>query len=120
MEYIGERITIDNNICNGRPVIKGTRIAVQTVLDFLSAGDSVEEILNQYPSLESDDIKASLRFVADLMEYKTTTKKTFDAVKFMREQLRRLSEKLSQMTKAEIVEYFRQKREANSVRPGGE
>jgi len=48
---------------------------------------------------------------------KTTTKKTFDAVKFMREQRRRLSDKLSKMTKAEIVEYFRQKRKENGVRP---
>jgi len=48
---------------------------------------------------------------------KTTTKKTFDAVKFMREQRRRLSEKLSKMTKAEIVEYFRQKRKEKGVRP---
>jgi hypothetical protein len=48
---------------------------------------------------------------------KTTTKKTFDAVKFMREQRKRLSEKLSKMTKAEIVEYFRQKRKEYRVRP---
>ncbi len=67
MEYIAERITIDDNICNGRPTIRGTRITVQTILDFLSAGDSPEDILQQYPSLESDDIKASIRFAADLM-----------------------------------------------------
>ncbi|MBA7579519.1 hypothetical protein ES708_21390 [subsurface metagenome] len=67
MEYIAERITIDDNICNGRPTIRSTRITVQTILDFLSAGDSANDILNQYPSLEPDDIKASIKFAADLM-----------------------------------------------------
>lgn len=67
MEYIAERITIDDNICNGRPTIRGTRISVQTVLDFLSAGDSPKDILEQYPSLEPDDINACIKFAADLM-----------------------------------------------------
>jgi c-di-AMP phosphodiesterase-like protein len=47
----------------------------------------------------------------------TTTKKTFDAVKFMREQRDKLSEKLSKMTKEEIVEYFKQKKLENSTKP---
>lgn len=67
MEYIADRITIDDNICNGRPTVRGTRISVQTVLDFLSAGDSPKEILDQYPSLESEDIMACIKFAADLM-----------------------------------------------------
>ena len=67
MEYIAERITIDDNICNGRPTIRGTRVSVQTILDYLSAGDSTQDILDQYPILEPDDINASLKFAADLM-----------------------------------------------------
>jgi uncharacterized protein (DUF433 family) len=67
MEYIFDRITIDDEICNGRPTIRGTRISVQTVLDFLSAGDSTEDILAQYPSLNAEDIKACIKFAADLM-----------------------------------------------------
>jgi len=47
----------------------------------------------------------------------TTIKKTFDAVKFMREQRQRLSEKLSKMTKEEIIEYFRKKKQENLVKP---
>lgn len=74
MEYITDRITIDDTICNGRPTIRGTRISVQTVLDFLSAGDSEKEILDQYPSLESDDIKACIKFAADLMNRNYTIK----------------------------------------------
>jgi uncharacterized protein (DUF433 family) len=60
MEFISERITIDEMICGGKPTIRGKRIAVQTILEFLSAGESVEEILNQYPSLEREDISVCL------------------------------------------------------------
>ena len=67
MEYIADRITIDDNICNGRPTIRGTRISVQTILDFLYVGDSSQDILDQYPTLEPDDINASLKFAVDLM-----------------------------------------------------
>lgn len=67
MQFVSERITIDEKICNGKPTIRGKRIAVQTVLEFLSAGESVEEVLNQYPSLEREDIKACLEFASGLM-----------------------------------------------------
>jgi len=67
MEYITDRITIDANICNGKPTIRGSRITVQTILDFLSAGDTPEEILKQYPKLEIEDIAESLRFAANLL-----------------------------------------------------
>lgn len=67
MEYIAERITIDEKICNGKPTIRGSRITVQTLLEFLSAGDSPDEILKQYPALEIEDIQASLKFAASLL-----------------------------------------------------
>jgi len=62
MTYIAERITIDEKICNGKPTIRGTRITVQTILEFLSAGETAEEVLRQYPSLEREDITACLEF----------------------------------------------------------
>jgi len=68
MEYIIDRITIDPDLCNGKPTIRGKRITVQTVLEFLSAGDSREEILESYPSLEPEDIDACLQFASKLME----------------------------------------------------
>jgi uncharacterized protein (DUF433 family) len=68
MNYISDRITIDENICNGKPTIRGKRITVQTVLEFLSAGESVEGVLNQYPSLEREDIAACLKFASSLMD----------------------------------------------------
>ena len=61
-----ERIIIDPDICNGRPTIEGTRITVQTVLEFLGAGDTVEDILGEYPSLTREDISASLRCASRL------------------------------------------------------
>jgi uncharacterized protein (DUF433 family) len=61
------RITIDPDICNGKPTIRGKRITVQTILEFLSAGEDREEILRQYPSLEEADIDACLAFAAELM-----------------------------------------------------
>jgi uncharacterized protein (DUF433 family) len=67
MEYIAERITLDEKICNGKPTIRGKRIAVQTILEFLSAGESADEILLQYPSLEPEDIVACLKFASEMM-----------------------------------------------------
>ena len=68
--YLDGRITIDPDLCNGKPTIRGKRITVQTVLEFLSAGDSQEEILKQYPSLEPEDIQACLTFATQLMNHK--------------------------------------------------
>ena len=61
------RITIDENICNGKPTIRGKRIAVQTIIEYLSAGEKEEAILKQFPSLEKEDIMACLKFAAELM-----------------------------------------------------
>ena len=62
-----DRIIIDPTICNGRPVIAGTRIAVQTVLEFLAAGDSVEDVLEEYPSLTRVDVQACLDYASRVM-----------------------------------------------------
>lgn len=75
MEYLTERITIDENLCNGKPTIRGKRITVQTILEFLSVGETEEEILRQYPSLEPGDIKACLEFAAALMSRSFVIKK---------------------------------------------
>lgn len=68
MENLIERITIDPDVCGGKPVIRGKRITVQTILGFLSSGDSKETILEQYPSLEMEDIDACLKFASTLLE----------------------------------------------------
>ncbi len=57
-----ERIIVDPAICNGLPIVRGTRITVETVLGYLSAGDSVDEILAEHPDLQREDITACLAF----------------------------------------------------------
>ena len=61
------RISIHPDICNGRPVIAGTRISVKTILEFLGAGDSIEDVLEEYPSLKREDIYACIQFASKLM-----------------------------------------------------
>lgn len=65
--YFDGRITIDPAVCNGKPTLRGKRITVQTILGYLSEGDSEAEILEQYPSLEAEDIRACLRFATQVM-----------------------------------------------------
>jgi uncharacterized protein (DUF433 family) len=62
-----DRIIIDPTVCNGRPTVRGTRITAQSVLEFLGAGDSIEEILEEYPALTHDDVLACLRYSSRLM-----------------------------------------------------
>jgi len=61
-----ERISINPNICHGKPCIKGTRIWVSLIVDNLAAGATEEEILDAYPSLTKDDIKAALAYAAEM------------------------------------------------------
>jgi uncharacterized protein (DUF433 family) len=63
------RIIVDPAVCNGRPVIRGKRITVQSILEFLAAGDKEEDILSAYPSLEPADIKAALAFASQMMNH---------------------------------------------------
>ena len=58
------RITIDDAQCGGRPCIRGMRIRVTDILEWLGAGASIEEILEDYPGLEREDILASIEYAA--------------------------------------------------------
>lgn len=57
-----EHISIDPRICHGKPCIKGTRIWVSLVLDFLASGESIESILQEYPHLTREDILACITY----------------------------------------------------------
>ena len=70
-----ERIVIDPAICNGRPAVRGTRITVHTVLEFLGAGDSIEDVLDEYPALSREDVLACLRFSSQLMGHQFVVEK---------------------------------------------
>lgn len=63
------RITLDPEQCGGRPCIRGMRIRVIDVLELLAAGETPEEILNEYPYLEADDIAASLLYAARQLDH---------------------------------------------------
>ena len=56
------RITIKPDVCNGKPTVRGMRITVETILQYLSAGDTVETIIEAYPFLEKEDIQACIAF----------------------------------------------------------
>jgi uncharacterized protein (DUF433 family) len=67
-----ERITIDPNVCTGKPCIRGLRFPVSRLLGLLAAGETKETILKAYPYLETDDIdEAPLRYAALLAEEET-------------------------------------------------
>ena len=70
MDSLLSRITIDPNICHGKPCIRGLRYPVEWLLELLSSGMSHDEILADYPDLERDDLRAALAFAAKLTQVK--------------------------------------------------
>lgn len=69
MANLNSRITVNPRQCGGRPCVRGMRIRVIDVLDLLASGMSREEILADYPELESEDIDACLRFARDRVDH---------------------------------------------------
>lgn len=67
-----ERISIDPTICHGQACVKGTRIPVRQIVRMLANGDTVENLLAEYPSLERADIMACLEYAAELAEEQVT------------------------------------------------
>jgi uncharacterized protein (DUF433 family) len=65
MNELLERISVDPTVCHGKPVVKGTRVMVWQIIGFLAAGDSVEEVLKEYPQLSPEDVRACLAFAAE-------------------------------------------------------
>ncbi|MDJ0595998.1 MAG: DUF433 domain-containing protein [Pleurocapsa sp. MO_226.B13] len=65
-ENLLTRITIEPNICSGKPCIKGHRIWVSLILDLLAAGETPEEILQAYPSISREDILACIAYGAEI------------------------------------------------------
>ena len=68
MTELLERITINPEQCGGRPCIRGMRIRVVDILDLFAAGLNAEQILEELPDLEMDDVKAALRYAARRMD----------------------------------------------------
>ena len=66
MNLLLQRISVDPNVCFGKPCIHGTRIWVSLLLDFLANGMSVGEILAEYPQLTEEDIRAAIAYGAEM------------------------------------------------------
>lgn len=63
------RIRIDSRVCHGKPVIRGTRVLVATILGALAGGDSLADVLEDYPNISEEDVRAALAFAGDLSRY---------------------------------------------------
>ncbi len=70
---MSSRICVDPAICHGKPVVQGTRVLVSTLLGALAGGDSVETLLEDYPSVTREDIVAALEFAKELTEYQCSS-----------------------------------------------
>ena len=68
MEQVS-RITVDPDMCGGRPCIRGLRVRVKDVLEMLASGMTKEDILKDFPYLEADDISASLEYAAKHVDH---------------------------------------------------
>jgi uncharacterized protein (DUF433 family) len=66
MSTLLDRISIDPRVCFGKPCIKGTRIWVSLILDFLAGGETEAQILAIYPQLQPEDIRAALAYAAEI------------------------------------------------------
>ena len=73
MVPMNPRLQIDPRICHGKPVIRGTRVLVSTILGAMSGGDPLEIILQDYPSLTAEDISAALEFAGQLSDYQISS-----------------------------------------------
>ncbi len=66
------RISINPKVCHGQACIKGTRIPIHQIIHMLANGDTIEELLEEYPSLEREDILTCLDYAASLVEEQVT------------------------------------------------
>lgn len=69
MTELVERITVDPEQCGGRPCVRGMRIRVSDVLDLFAAGLTTDELLEEMPDLEAEDLQACLRFASHYLDH---------------------------------------------------
>jgi len=72
MLLIENHIEIKSTVCHGSPVIKGTRIPVSHIINAMAGGDTVADIVNDYPGLQTDDVYAALAFAGKLASFEET------------------------------------------------
>jgi uncharacterized protein (DUF433 family) len=66
MNALLQRISVDPNVCFGKPCIRGTRIWVSLILDWLASGMAIDEVLGEYPQLRGEDIRAAIAYGAEM------------------------------------------------------
>jgi uncharacterized protein (DUF433 family) len=69
MTYLADRITVDPEQCGGRPCIRGLRIRVSDVLDLLASGLTPEQVVEELPDLDLEDVSAALRFASQRFDH---------------------------------------------------
>lgn len=74
MENGANRITIDPEICHGKPTIRGLRYTVENMLELLASGMTIEDLLEDYPDLEREDFLACLEYASKLVQVKSIHK----------------------------------------------
>lgn len=67
---MNSRLQIDPNVCHGKPVIRGTRVTVSTILGALAGGDSIETVLEDYPNITRKDVEAALEFGSRISDHR--------------------------------------------------
>lgn len=73
MNQLHVRVSIDPNICFGKPCIRGTRLWVALILDFLASGMTIGEFLAEYPQLVADDVRAAIAYGANMTRKREAT-----------------------------------------------
>jgi uncharacterized protein (DUF433 family) len=74
MANLLSRITINSNICHGKPTIRGLRYPVENMLELMASGMTIEQLLEEYPDLEKNDFLACLAYEAKLSQVKSISK----------------------------------------------
>ena len=76
---MNDRISINPNVCHGKPVIKGTRVMVSNILGALAGGDTIDQIIEDYPNITREDVFAALEFGSELSNFETIEYETVAA-----------------------------------------
>lgn len=67
------RITVNPQICHGKPTLRNTRYMVESILEYLAAGDTIEELLKEFPDLEKEDLLACIAYANETLKSKGDT-----------------------------------------------
>ncbi len=66
---MNQKISINPNVCHGKPVIKGTRVLIGNILGALGSGDSIQDVLEDYPNITRQDVLAAMEFGGELSRF---------------------------------------------------